>query len=281
MSKLNYPKSSHFPVEIFGYPIDNSSIEAQQTRSKYWCPFMDKKCDKKSRIIPYPMGVCSVLHMAHMIPICPNRLLQDNIVLSKVSKDFLGGTENILMFQEVGLQQVGTFDFVLVKHKPISSKVDDFCIVELQSDSTTQTGQLVKAISEFFSGKDVSSERYTYGMNTYNTIKLVYTQILNKGQTLEKWERKIIWALPKYIFENIVKRFNLSNLDYNPANCTIFYVYDLVKENNIYKLHLADKRSSTIENLLKAFTNQTVPKIDKFINKLETKIKLHLGITLS
>lgn len=281
MSELLHPKSSHHPVEIFGYPIDNSSIEAQQTRSKYWCPFTDKKCDKQSRIIPYPMGVCSVLHMGHVIPICPNRLLQGRVVLSQASKEFLGGTNNILVFGEVGLQQVGTFDFVLVKHKPISSKVADFCIVELQSDSTTGTGQLVKALGDFFSGKDLSSTRYNYGMNTYNTIKLVYTQVLNKGQTMEKWGKKIIWAYPRYIFENTVKRFNLSNLEYKSQNSTVFYIYDLIREKNVYKLYLVDKRSSTIENLLKAFTNQTTPRLDRFINTLENKIKLRLGVTLS
>jgi len=281
MTQLHHSQSSHFPVEIFGYPIDNSSIEAQQTRSKYWCPFMDQKCDKQSRIIPYPMGVCSVLHMGHVIPICPNRLLQDKVVLSEAAKEFLGGTDNILVFAEVRLQQAGTFDFVLVKHKPLSSKVDDFCIVELQSDSTTGTGELVKALGDFFSGKEVSSKRYNYGMNTYNTIKLVYTQILNKGQTLEKWGKKIVWAYPRYIFENTVKRFNLSNLEYNLGNSTVFFIYDLIRENNVYNLHLVDKKSSTIENLLKAFTDQTTPRLDRFINTLESKIKLHLGVTLS
>jgi len=38
------------------------------------------KCDKQSRTIPYPMGVCSVLHRGSKIAIYPNRFRQDKIV---------------------------------------------------------------------------------------------------------------------------------------------------------------------------------------------------------
>lgn len=59
-----------------------------------------------------------------------------------------------------------SLDFVLVKHQPISSKVDDFCIVEFQSDSTTGTGELVQALKDFMKEKDVLQNKYRFGMNT-------------------------------------------------------------------------------------------------------------------
>ena len=281
MAEILKPKNSHHPVEVFGYPIDISTQEAKQNRAKYWCPFMNKKCDKQSRMLSYPMGVCSVLHMGNSIPICPHRFLQDNTVFIDICDEFLGGTNNILLFKEIGLAAVGTFDFVLVKHKPISNKVEDFCVVELQSDSTTNTGKLVNALKDFLNGEDVSEIRYKYGMNTYNTIKLAYTQILYKGQALEKWQKKIVWVCPTYIFQNTVKRFNLTNLGYNPQCSTSFFVYDSLRQRDAYHLKLVDKSSSTIDNLLTAFTKQPTPKLDNFIALLENKINLHLGITLS
>jgi len=281
MVEIHKPPNSHHPVEIFGYPVDISTQEAKQIRAKYWCPFMDEKCDKQSRMLPYPMGICSVLHMGNLIPICPQRFLQDNTVFIDICNEFLGGTNNILLFKEIGLASVGTFDFVLVKHKPISNKVEDFCIVEFQSDSTTNTGKLVTALKDFINGEDVSGKRYNYGMNTYNTIKLAYTQILYKGQALEKWRKKIVWVCPPYIFQNTVKRFNLTHLECNPQYSTSFFLYDLSKQSDIYHLELVDKKSSTIDNLLTAFTKQPTPKLDNFIALLENKINLHLGITLS
>jgi len=274
-------RNEHYPVEIFGYPIDNMSVQVRASRNRYWCPFMDRICDKQSRTIPYPMGVCSVLHSGNSIPVCPHRFQQDKIVFIDICNQLLGGTDNILLFKEVKLKAIGTFDFVLVKHKPISNKVEDFCIVELQSDSTTGTGKLVNALKDFMSGKDVSAKRYRYGMNTYNTIKLAYTQILYKGQALEKWGKKIVWVFPTYIYQNMVKRFNLRNLQYNPPDSTLFFMYDLARQDDIYSLKLLHKRSSTIGNLLTAFTKQPTPELDKFITVLENKINLKLGITLS
>ena len=273
-------RNAHYPVEIFGYPISNMSPQAHQIRSKYWCPFMNKKCDKQSRTISYPMGVCSVLHKGSKIAICPQRFLQDNIAFTDVCNEFFGTTNNVLLFSEVGLRDVGSFDFVLVKHKPLSSEIEDFCIVEFQTDSTTQTGQLVRALKDFVDGVDISGKRYSYGMNTYNTIKLAYIQMLYKGQVLQKWNRKIVWICQKYVFENMTARFNLSDLDYNSSNSTVYFVYDLTRLGDIYKLKLIYKKSSTIKNLLKAFTEQPTPDIDEFINVLEGKLRLNLGITL-
>ena len=48
------------PAEVFGHPIDVRSPQAESERSRYWCPFVDDVCDKKTRLAPYPMGVCSV-----------------------------------------------------------------------------------------------------------------------------------------------------------------------------------------------------------------------------
>jgi len=273
-------RSAHHPIEIFGYSIDNKNAEAQRIRAKYWCPFMNKTCDKQSRTISFPMGVCSVLHMGNRIAICPNRFLQSNNVFADVCNEFWGSTNDVLLFKEVGLTNVGNFDFVLVKHKPISSKVDDFCVVEFQTDSTTQTGKLVDALKEFLNGIDVSQKRYNYGMNTYNTIKLAYIQMLYKGQVLEKWNKKIVWICQKYVFENTVNRFTLSKLNYRRKDSTVYFIYDLFKHGNLYDLRRVYKKSSTVTNLLTAFTKQPLPSIDDFIKALEGKIELNLGITL-
>ena len=188
---------------------------------------------------------------------------------------------NVLLFTEVGLRDVGNFDFVLVKHKPLSSEVEDFCIVEFETDSTTQTGKLVAALKDFIGGVDVSARRYNYGMNTYNTIKLSYIQMLYKGQVLQKWNKKIVWICQAYVFENMVNRFNLSDLDYESRNSTLYFVYDLVRLGDNYKLQNVYKKSSTIDNLLKAFTEQPAPNVNEFINILERKIRLDLGITFT
>jgi hypothetical protein len=268
------------PNEIFTYPIENKSEEARKAVKEYYCRFLEGKCDKQSRTINYPMGVCSVNHSRTKPIICPHRFLENILVFKNACNAAFGDINNVLLFSEVKLSNVGSFDFVLVKHRPISNKVEDFCIVEFQSDSTTGTGKLVQALKDFMSGIDVLQNRYQFGMNTYNTIKLSYIQMLIKGQVMEKWEKNIFWVMQKNVFDNMVKRFCLNDLDYNAKHKTQYHIYNLVADSNIYKLKLVDKKSTTIANLLKAFTHQPAPSLDTFVGVLERKIKLKLGLII-
>ena len=268
------------PNEIFTYPVENKSMVAKNAVKKYYCRFLENKCDKQSRTIKYPMGVCSVNHSGTKPIICPHRFLENNLVFKNVCNAAFGSTNNVLLFSEVKINNVGSFDFVLVKHKPISNKVDDFCIVEFQSDSTTGTGELVKALKDFMKEKDVLQNKYRFGMNTYNTIKLSYIQMLIKGQVMEKWNKNIFWIIQKFVYDNMVNRFHLIDLAYNENFKTQYYIYDLVRNDEIYNLKLVDKKSTTISNLLKAFTHQPTPSIDKFIEVLQSKIKLKLGLII-
>ncbi len=240
MNKIN-------PNEIFGFPVEKQTKQAVQNSKKYFCRFLNKKCDKQSRTIPYPMGVCSVNHSNCKPIICPHRFLENNLVFHDIAKNAFGSANNILLFSEVKLKNVGNFDFVLVKHKPISSKIDDFCAVEFQSDSTTGTGKLVDALKDFIAGENVLENKYAFGLNTYNTIKLSYIQMLIKGQVMEKWDKQIYWVMQKYVFDNMINRFKLKEMDFNKANKTKYFIYDIFENKDLYNLKLVEKKSSTIQ----------------------------------
>ena len=100
------------PNEIFTYPINNETTEAQNSVNNYECRFIGKTCDKQSRTINYPMGVCSVNHGKNKPIICPHRFLEDNIVFKNICESAFGTTNNVLLFKEVKLNAVGAFDFV-------------------------------------------------------------------------------------------------------------------------------------------------------------------------
>lgn len=148
---MNSTHNKHYPAEIFGYPTENKSKEAIDTRKNYLCPFNNNNiCVKQSRLLAYPMGICSTWWPNNSpIAICPKRLLQDKTIFTSVANYVFGNTNNILLFQEVKLRRIGTFDFVLVKHKQLSDEIEDFCVVEFQTDSTTGTGKLVNALKDY------------------------------------------------------------------------------------------------------------------------------------
>jgi len=281
---MNNTHRKHYPAEIFGYPTENKSKEAGQIRKSHLCPFSNSnKCSKQSRLLTYPMGICSTWWPNNSpIAICPKRLLQDKTIFVNVAKHVFGGLDNVLLFSEVKLKRIGTFDFVLVKHKPISDEIEDFCVVEFQTDSTTGTGKLVKAIEDYTQDKDITKNSYAFGMNTYNTIKLSFIQMLNKGQVFEVWNKKIIWAVQRYVYKNMVDRFGLQGMKLNKSDANLFFIYDIDCYSNPdnYQLTIEDIKSSTIEDLMKAFRGADLPKIDDFIKVLHKKLRLNLGIKI-
>ena len=174
---------------------------------------MRQRCDKKSRLIEYPFGVCSIEYGGEIRAICPRRFEErrpgKNVakVLEDVARHYFGNTNNTVVFPEVRLPNVGNIDYVIVQHKPMQSIVGDFVTVEFQSDSTTGTGELVRGIQDFFAGRDVSAESYRFGSNTYDSIKRALTQLVNKGIVYEAWGIKCYWVIQEYIYANLVNRY--------------------------------------------------------------------------
>lgn len=96
------------PNEIFTFPVENKSTEAKKAIKNKYCRFLEGKCDKQSRTINYPMGVCSVNHSRSKPIICPHRFLESNIVFKDTAKEVFGSTNNVLLFSEVHLSSVGS-----------------------------------------------------------------------------------------------------------------------------------------------------------------------------
>jgi hypothetical protein len=269
------------PSEIFGFPIDDESPEAQSTRQGYWCPFRNKKCDKKSRLISYPFGVCSVQWSDQVIALCPRRFLQDNTVFKDVADHYFGERHNLLVFSEVGLRDVGSFDYVMVKHKPLSSDIEDFVIIEFQTGQTTSTGKLVRAVDDFMHGEKVMGQTYSFGLNHYDIWKRTFTQILNKGIVLENWKHKIYWTVQEPIYSYFVSRYGFTDLDFDQGHSTRFIVYDLVRTGHEYQLSKTRIQSSSVDDLFRIFReNAHVPKKDSFIMVLERKIRAQMQLRL-
>lgn len=270
--------------EFFGRnPLNNNQINLIKSikGSGYECPFIRRKCKKQSRLINYPMGVCSVFNNDTPVIICPQRFDQEQIVLKNVAQQFMGGTKNTLSFPEVKLKNIGTFDYVLLRHKELSPKIEDFTIIEIQSDSTTGTGKLVNNLTDFLDGKAYTiKKRYAFGMNTYNTIKLSFIQMLNKGMIAEKWDKNIIWVMQDFIFKNMLKRFEIIDNKFSEKKRNHFFIYTFKKAGSEYKLVLDSRHSFTVEELAEAFSSaRSLPDIDKFIEKLEQKVRIQLSIT--
>lgn len=273
---------SKYPSEIFGYYWKDASKEATRARKDHFCPFVDNICYKKSRLISYPFGVCTAHVDNEDIALCPRRFLDSGTVFRDLAKTHFGTTNNILVFSEVGLKGIGNFDFVMVKHKPLSNEVEDFAVIEFQTGQTTGTGRLVDGFTDFMKNRTFSgSSTYNFGINYYDIWKRTFTQVLNKGIILEKWNRKIFWVVQKPVFDYFLTKYRLGSLGYNKNHSTVFALYDLKTAGSNLTLKRTSIVSSTVDSLFNAFRkNDDIPPVSEFIARLQSKINSDISLAL-
>ena len=135
-----------YPAEILGVPVqDGLLFEAAPTETAQ-CPFTRGRCTKKNQ-------TCSVRNNRDLVAVCPNRLLERNVVFQDIARQHFGDEHDLLVFHEVtsGDNSLGTFDYVMAKHLPMSSEIIDFVVIEFQTVDTTSTGKLNDALQDLSS----------------------------------------------------------------------------------------------------------------------------------
>ena len=276
------------PAEIFGFTVSNREATAEEVRQRNWCPFMQSACDKKSRLLDFPFGVCTVEHSRGIRAICPRRFDERGtldgvpLVLENIAMHYFGDINNTVIFSELTLPRVGRIDYVIVRHKPMTREVDDFISVEIQSDSTTSIGKLVDGIRDFQRGIDLRHKSYGFNMNTYDSIKRAITQLMNKGIVYEHWGTKCYWVIQEYIYENLVNRYGFKPGGFTPEDSSIFALYDIVPNGDRLNLTPTRHVSTSVEEVYQAMRHyRAIPQKDEFVRKLNAELRLRLSVSSS
>ena len=270
------------PAEIFGYSWQSNTAVAKKYRKKHLCPFIEEKCVKQSRLVNYPGGVCSVEYDNDVLALCPNRFLQNNVVFRDIALNYFKSIDNLVVFHEVKLDKFGSFDYVMAKHEPMSCKIVDFVIIEIQGYQTTATGGLIEGLKEAMNGTINGKKSYKFGLNHYDIVKRTLIQMLHKGKVMEVWKQKIFWVIQDSLYHEFTRRYNLGTLEYSPSDYTNFVIYDLVPDTDYYNLQLKEFKSIGIDALFDAFKNNfDVPSKDAFVKKLHDKLELKMQIKMN
>lgn len=262
--------------EMFGEDANSNNVK--KNRDRFYCPFLGDKCNKKSRIMEHPMGVCSVNYYNKKAIVCPNRIFTESTARD-IALDAFGAIEDVMMFPGIKFNTVLNFNYILIKHKELSLEIDDFCFVDILTDSVSGTHDLVRAVDSYMKN-DYKKYGYTFGLNTYHTLKMAIINMLLKGQVMEKWGKKIYWVMQSYVFKDMVNRFRLSHIDNIAENSTKFMIYDLLESDNSYYLGNMETMSISVKNLADSFINQPTPKMEYLYKLLEKKIEPKCGIKI-
>jgi len=128
----------HPLAEVFGFPTDNHSPEAQRHRRAKLCPYHKKvqKCTKDKALDP--LGVCSIYDDGGEATItCPIRFRENWIIADDAASFFFPATASWTSLTEIRLKDgnglsAGNIDVVLVSYDERGT-IMDFGSLEVQA----------------------------------------------------------------------------------------------------------------------------------------------------
>jgi hypothetical protein len=266
-------------AEVFGFPVDNVSTDANRYRKNKLCPFNNKvpSCTKDKANAP--LGVCSVFDKDNTVITCPVRFREQWLIAEDAAQFFFPENTAWTSLTEVRLndvneQSAGNIDVVLVSYNN-NGKVLDFGSLEIQA--VYISGNVRRPFEEYISnpkyhvGFDWSNERnYPHPDYLSSSRKRLAPQLIYKGGILNHWNKKMAVALDKSFFDTLPKLLETEKNDADIA----WFIYDLILDPkfNVYKLTRVDTKYTKFKSALDKITTPLPGVIDDFVTILQDKL---------
>lgn len=164
---------NHPLAEVFGYPTDNFSAEADHCRQGRLCPFKEKrkdgtlqKCNKDKK--DDPLGVCSVFNTGgERVITCPVRFQQEWLIARDAAGFFFPMSTDAERVTEVRLtdqdgKSVGSIDVVLLV-PDAQGRVTDYGSLEVQA--VYISGNIRRAFEHYMEDPAGAAEPSTPGLS--------------------------------------------------------------------------------------------------------------------
>jgi len=265
-------------AEVFGFPIDNRTPEAERYRKNKLCPFNNKvpSCTKDKA--NDPLGVCSVFEGSKTIITCPVRFRQDWLIAEDAAEFFFSGNHSWTSVTEVRLTDktgntAGNIDVVLVSYDE-RGKVLDFGSLEIQG--VYISGNIRRPFERFMATRHRSSDFAWEGPNypkadfLSSSRKRLAPQMMYKGGILKAWGKKQAVALQTSFFETLPKLKKT-----NPSKADIAWLlYDLKRNKKTGRFELTQNSVvyTEFDAALRQISTTDPGKIHDFIDVLQQKL---------
>ena len=246
------------PAEIFGYPIWNNSDDAKNARQACWCPFMERRCTRTTRLTGIPLGVCSVEFQGGFHPICKDRFAEAvesttvARVLDDIGRHYFGDLVYALPLTDVALPRQDVIDCVLLRKKVFLPEVEDFTIVERQTSPVVRPGALAQGLRDFLEGVDVQNGSYGFDLNIDRWTQKAIARLFSIGLVCEAWNAKCYWILEERLFQALVTQYGFESDGYSPEHPVRFAVYELLPLHDRLVLKLVRFTSTSMDEIDRA-----------------------------
>lgn len=202
----------HSLAEVFGFPPDNHTKEAERYRKNRLCPYNNKvpSCTKDKA--NDPLGVCSVFEGKNVAITCPVRFRQDWIVAEDAASFFFPRNTMWTTLTEVRLSDknggsAGNIDVVLVSYDK-HGKITDFGALEIQA--VYISGNVRRPFEKYMQHPSKHSrmdwtDEVNYPRPDYlsSSRKRLAPQLIYKGGILNAWRKKMAVALHAHFFDTL------------------------------------------------------------------------------
>ena len=273
------PNRTHPLVEVFGYPTNNFSEEANRHRSKKLCPFNNKVPNCTKDKANDPLGTCCVAEGEGTAITCPIRFREKWIIADHGADFFFPQKAKWTSLTEVKLKDrtgksAGNIDLVLVSYDD-HGKVTDFGALEIQA--VYISGNVRKPFEYYMkdpknrSDMNWKNERYWPGPDYLSSSrKRLAPQLIFKGGILKAWGKRSAVALDAGFFATLPK---LKQVAKNKADIAwLVYDLELDKKNNVYALKHKKTEYTEFNTSLDQITKSEPGNVDDFIGVLQEKL---------
>ena len=204
-------------LEAFGELFQSEEAIQRFRQNNCDCPFDSRidDCDKPNTgELRY--GNCTARVGDDRRIICPRRFYENNFGILRDVKNFIWNDElKVECYDELHVSSrteegdsfhFGNLDWILVNQENNT----DFCGVEIQTDSTTNTGRFRDGIEDLLA--DNLAETYNFGLNTLASFKGFLPQFIFKGQLFDDWKKPYIAIMQDELWEKFITKFRISSV---------------------------------------------------------------------
>lgn len=266
-------------AEVFGFPIDNKSREANRYRNNRLCPFNNKVPNCTKDKANDPLGVCSIYEGDSVAITCPVRFREDWLIADDAAAFFFPSDASWTSLVEVRLkdrygQSAGNIDVVLVSYDE-RGLVTDFGSCEVQAvyisgNVRTPFEYYMKNRSKQSAMEWKSKPHYPRPDYLSSSRKRLAPQLLFKGGILHTWGKKQAVAIHRGFFDTLPK---LAEVDPQDAELA-WLVYDLTHDvsQNVYKLTRSQTVYTKFEPTMLKLTTAEAGPVEHFVEHLQSKL---------
>lgn len=265
-------------AEVFGFPSNSFSEQAERYRRNKLCPYNNKVPNCTKDKANDPLGVCSIYHRNSPVITCPVRFRQNWLIAENAATFFFGSQANWTSLTEVRLkdangQSAGNIDVVLVSYDD-RGRVLDFGAVEIQavyiSGNVRRPFETYMSNPQDWENIDWSKLADYYPTPDYlsSSRKRLIPQLLYKGAILNGWNKKQVVVVQKSFFETLP---NLPRAEQEQAEIA-WHLYDLQRQNDQFDLILSNVFYTEYWSAINRISTPEPGRLEDFMAILQQKL---------